>query len=626
MTMRRITQCWLVGVLIFIVPVFNSDANTDTIKWEAFMDGVIQTKMHDEHIAGTTTIITHNGIPVVKKGYGYADVEAKIKVDPDTTLFRIGSISKLFVWISVMQLYEQGKLELDTDINQYLKAFEVPDFNDEPITMKLLMSHTPGFEDHVIELFTSDTTTLKPLGEILEERIPLRVYPPGQVASYSNHGTALAAHIVEIISDMDWHDYVQQNILDPLKLNNTTFNQPLPDALASQMSKGYASGSGQFYEKSFELVPMYAVGAASTTASDMGRFMQALLNYGELDGARILDSTTVKKMFEPLNSPVEGFNSMCYGFMEHSQFGQKIYGHGGDTFWFHSLLVVIPEENIGFFISFNTNTGTVYSDVLESFVSQFLKGKKKEYTVSEQVDLSPYTGEYHSSRYSHSTITKIAKLFSSITISAVDSNRLELKGSGEISYWYPIGDHKFVKERSEELLGFKLKNNKAEQLHFDGLPIITFLRVPFYEKSGLQLFIFIITLLSLIVVVKYWPISRWLEKRYHKITPINPVSRNARWLAWSAAFLSVIFVIGIVIIIIVVNEDLVYGIPLFMKVILSFPMIILLLTIMVWVVMFYNWTNPEISIRSKLFYTWAAIALALFHWQLSFWNMIGYHF
>ena len=155
----------------------------DTTDLESFMDGLLTAVLKEKNIAGATLAVIVDGKVTLTKGYGFADIDKQIPVDPKTTLFRIGSITKLFVWTAVMQQVALGKLNLEADINTYLKDFKIPDEFDQPITLKHLMTHTPGFEDRVIGLFAKDSTKLLPLGTILKKELPDRVRPPFTHAS-----------------------------------------------------------------------------------------------------------------------------------------------------------------------------------------------------------------------------------------------------------------------------------------------------------------------------------------------------------------------------------------------------------------------------------------------------------
>src|SRR5260221_7984229 len=269
-----------------------SQSLEDTLQLKAFMDGIFLTHLRDKHIAGATVSIVKDGKSLLTEGYGFSDVRARHPVNADSTLFRIGSISKMFTWISIMELVAQGKLKLDEDINHYLNDFKIPEAYPEPITLKHLMTHTAGFEDHVIGLFRRDSSYLKPLGQILARELPARVRPAGGVASYSNHGAGIASYIVEQATGKNFNDYVENNILIPLKMNVTTFRQPLPSFLKPMMSKGYAYTHNELTEKPFEYVPLYPIGGASFSALDMAKLMSALFKNGRYNRSPLLGKAT----------------------------------------------------------------------------------------------------------------------------------------------------------------------------------------------------------------------------------------------------------------------------------------------------------------------------------------------
>ena len=224
---------------------------TDRTELEGFLDGVIGTFLLDKHIAGATVSVVKDGALFFAKGYGYADVEKRQPVDPERTLFRIGSVSKLFTWTAVMQLVEQGKLDLHTDINQYLD-FQIPDTYPEPITLTHVLTHTPGFEEDGRELITTDSA--KAMGPWLESHMPERVRPPGVYSSYSNWATAAAGYIVGRQAGTSWDEYIEANILAPLGMTHTTGRQPLPEHLSADMSQGYRWKGGRYQPEKWEII------------------------------------------------------------------------------------------------------------------------------------------------------------------------------------------------------------------------------------------------------------------------------------------------------------------------------------------------------------------------------------
>ena len=176
--MSRIRIVFAFLCLLGILPASAAPA-IDPAELEAFVDGVVHTTMRQNNIVGATVAITQKDQVILLKGYGFADKEKQLPVDPESTLFRIGSVSKLFTWTGLMQLREQGKLDLDTDVNEYLTTLTVPDTFPEPVTLRHLMSHSGGIEDRIVQLFGDEVADMQPYAEILSRELPDRVRAPG---------------------------------------------------------------------------------------------------------------------------------------------------------------------------------------------------------------------------------------------------------------------------------------------------------------------------------------------------------------------------------------------------------------------------------------------------------------
>src|SRR5256712_12820324 len=254
--------------------------------FETFLDALIPSQLQNRDIAGAVVSVVKDGQILFAKGYGYADFAAKKPVLADQTLFRPGSISKLFTATAVMQLVEQGKLDLDRDVNEYLD-FAIPKTYPEPVTLRRLLTHTAGFEETLKNLFVAHESDLKPLRTYLVNQMPPRIFPTGKVVSYSNYGFTLAGYIVEHVSGEKFARYIDNHILKPLRMTNSTFDQPLPVALTPQMSQGYLAAAKK--PRDFEFVQAAPAGALSATPADMTRFMLAFLQDGTVDGVAILN-------------------------------------------------------------------------------------------------------------------------------------------------------------------------------------------------------------------------------------------------------------------------------------------------------------------------------------------------
>ena len=393
----------------------------DPVVLEAFVDGLVQGQLRERRIAGATVALVGGGEVLFTKGYGYADVDARRPVGPEETLFRIASVTKLFTFTAMMQLAEEGRLDLDADVNEYLD-FRIPDTFPEPITLTHLMTHTAGFEEDLRNLFTFDPERLGPLDEWVKDNLPHRVRPPGTFSVYSNYGTALAGYIVERVSGLPWEDYVERRILGPLGMERTTGREPLPEALAPYASQGYAPRSGGFEAQPFELNPGGApAGSMSSTAADMATFMLAFLGGGAVGDARILEEGTVAQMLDRHFAHDPRLPGNGLGFFEMSSHGVRILGHGGNTQWFHNTLALFPEHDLGLFVSFNTTTAAplTYGPFLATFLDRFFPDPPAppEATVTS-ADLARLAGHYRFNRMSYTTFQKAMGLVMTMRVMA----------------------------------------------------------------------------------------------------------------------------------------------------------------------------------------------------------------
>src|SRR5438270_595042 len=318
---------------------------------EAFLDGMMPLQLAREDIAGAVISVVKDGKVLFARGYGYSDVEKKTPVSADSTLFRPGSISKLFNWTSIMQQVELGNLDLDRDVNDYLD-FKIPSTFPKPITLRDIMTHTPGFEETVQELFVPSAKDLTPLDQYVKGHLPVRIYPPFTTPAYSNYATTVAGYILQRVSGEPFDTYIEHHIFQPLEMSHSTTRQPLPEALQPLMSNGYNVASEP--AKGFEFVEAAPAGSSSVTGADMQHFMIAHLQNGRYGDAQILHPETAQTMHTRQFSNLPDMNGMCLGFYEETRNGHRIIGHAGDTDYFHSDLHLILDAGVGFFISYNS--------------------------------------------------------------------------------------------------------------------------------------------------------------------------------------------------------------------------------------------------------------------------------
>ena len=485
---------------------------------EAFLDGVVPLQLEREDIAGATVAIVKDGKLLFAKGYGYSDVTNKKPVSPEVTMFRPGSVSKLFTWTAVMQLVEQGKLDLDRDVNEYID-YKIPDAFDKPITVKNLLTHTPGFEEQVKDLITNRVET-PDLGAYLKTHIPGRIFPPGTVPAYSNYGAALAGYIVERVSGEPFDQYVQDHIFKPLAMTHSTFDQPLPSELAPNMSNGYKLASDK--AEPFETVTPAPAGSLSSSAIDMAQFMIAHLQNGKYGDAKILNPETAQLMHSRLFGLDPAANAMAYGFYEESRNGHRIIGHAGDTECFHSDLHLVLDAGLGFFISYNSaGRGQVSPRTIlwERFLDRYFPFTPTPATTPDSVkqDIAVVSGTYEVSRRSESSFLKAFSLLGETTVSPAENDTIQvdslLAPNGKPKHWQEVSPMIFREVDGQDLLVFKSDESGRMQLIIP-YPFMTFQKVGLWSNSKVMLPVVGVSLFIMLLTLILWFVA-WLTRRHY---------------------------------------------------------------------------------------------------------------
>ncbi|HSP14031.1 MAG TPA: serine hydrolase domain-containing protein [Thermoanaerobaculia bacterium] len=521
---------------------------------ETFLDGFVPLQLEQDDIAGATIAIVKDGKLLFAKGYGYADVEKKQPVVADATLFRPGSISKLFTWTAVMQLAEQKKLDLDRDVNAYLD-FKIPEAFGKPITLKNLLTHTPGFEEVIKDLFV-DVSKQVSLGQYLKTHIPRRIYPPGTVSAYSNYGAALAGYIVERVSGRPFNQYVDENIFKPLGMTHSSFEQPLPKSLAAQMSKGYRSASDG--PKPFEVVGPAPAGSLTSSATDMARFMTANLQGGQYGGARILRPETVTLMHSRAYTLNPAANGMAYGFYEESRNGHRIIAHSGDTEAFHSSLHLIPDANLGFFVSYNSaGIGKVEArgQLWSAFLNRYFAGSPAPQTLATaKEDAKSVAGSYLGSRRAEGSLLRTAGVLSEIVVTpAADgtiTTSLLKNANGKPMKLREVAPLVFRNVDGEDYLAFQRDPTGRMEVMYSTYPVFIFQRVGLGQDRKVLLPVAIVSLSLMALTLLLWPVAALVRRHYGRKLELTPQQRRLRLAVKIVVALDILFVgtlVGIVV-------------------------------------------------------------------------------
>ncbi len=599
------------------VPAAESRADIgDAALLEAFVDGIIEAGMREHNVAGAVIAITKDDGMLLSKGYGFADVAQKIPVDPETTMFRIGSVSKLFTWTALMQLHEQGKLDLDRDVNDYLTSLQIPASYSQPITTANLMTHTGGLEDRIIGLFSLDPESIKPYGEILSSDLPERVRPPGWVSSYSNHGVGVAGALVEDVSGLSWPEYVAQNILEPLDMNHSTAFQPLPEDLVAHMSNGYRYEAGKHAEKGFEFIPLGAAGGISASAVDMSKFAMAHLNQGAIPGGRILRQETAKQMHSPLFQPYSELNGWLHGFVDYTSNNTFMLGHNGGTFWFFTEFVLIPQENVSIFLSTNTaGGGAVNGAVFRGLRDRYFPVEVVLPAGPEQgVDLKLLSGSYATFRHPVTTVGKLLRAAGTINVTATDDGQLMVAGLGSNpTYWQESASGFFQNVDSGRKMKFVL-DEQGTRL-FVGSAGGSFYKLTGIHQPAIQY-----TVLGSSLVILGWVLLAWPVQKLRRKQPVAKNLHRSRSTGWGFALTIFVFLVGLGL---NVSDEIVYGLTGAVTFLLFLPYFaVVLLALQIWLLLpLVRDDTITWSVRGfHLSVTVSAIAVCTL---LSYWNLFG---
>ncbi|HUS25685.1 MAG TPA: serine hydrolase domain-containing protein [Candidatus Binatia bacterium] len=596
---------------------------------EAFFDGIMSAHLQAQHCAGATVSVVKDGKLFFAKGYGFADVEKQEPVIADRTLFRPGSVSKLFTWTAIMQLVEQGKLSLDADVNQYSDV-KLPATYAQPVTLRNLMTHTEGFEDGGIGwLFANKADNLLPLVDTLKKHMPHRVRPPttdfadGTNSSYSNWGTALAGHIIATVSGESFDDYVAKHIFQPLGMDSSTFGEPLPPPLASRMSTGYQYKNGAFKTQGFEFI--HAIGPAgslSSTSTDMAKFMIAHLNDGEFAGQRILKAETAQLMHARALSPNPYVDGAALGFYEVYMNGRRLISHAGDTVAFHSDLFLLPGEKVGLYVSYNTAPTLLFSartDLMKAFMQRYYPAKLPAVKPPADFDqrAAKYAGSYRTIRHAYTTNEAAFGLLGDEKVALTADHTLALAG-GTASQWVEVAPNTFRERDSDRMIAFAEKDGRITHLMDQVLVFIPSYKVAFLESMPLHAGLIGLGLLCFIGAIVTAVRTRRADA--------PRAARGARWLAAAAGLVNLVFLVLLVLTFSGEIDELIYAWPPVFKAALAFPLIAIPLTLaMLWLAV-RAWREGWWTGWARARYTVVALLFAAFLWSLNFMNLVGYKF
>ena len=613
---------------------------TDPAELEAFLDDLFAQEMKEYHIAGAAVAVVKDGKLFFTKGYGYADVENKVPVDPEQTLFKVGSVTKLFTWTAVMQLVEQGKLDLDADINEYLD-FRIPDTYPQPITLKHLIAHTSGFEQRLLGSLVMDPKDLMPVREGLISYMLARVRPPGESAGYSNYNAMLAGYIVARVSGQPYDQYIQEQIFNPLGMDHSTAQWSTPIDLRPYESLGYT-----YADDAFQVFPDHTgqpaglpSGAVQASVTDMARFMIAHLQngcYGDEDMTKgcILKESTAKQMHGTLYTPDPRLLGTAYGFFDFSDNGQRTLGHGGYFPPMRSELLLLPDQNLGVFVAYNTDINILtrqHFGFQRAFFDHYYPAAEVQAT-QPPADFAEragqFVGSYGTTDGSETTLLKIMALG--------DATKISVSGDGALVFTYYGREWRFLEveplylrqvDGPFHILFREDERGRITHMFFDLIPFLAFVKLDWYETPGFHLALALICILIFLTMI---PVALFRAIRNRRPggdrRPAPRGARAAYRIILGISLLNLLFLFGTALGVPRIMQNILLDPPLIMKIALGLGILSAALTIGALVYTVLAWKNSYWNAAFRLYYTLVTVAAVAFVWFLNYWNWLGWRY
>ncbi|MEO8449777.1 MAG: serine hydrolase domain-containing protein, partial [Gemmatimonadota bacterium] len=592
-------------------------------------------------MAGAIVVVTLGGRTLFQKGYGYANIGRKVPMDPARTVVPVASISKTFTWTAVLQLVEQGKLDLDRDVNEYLD-FVVPAAFGTPITLRHLMTHTAGFEETIRSKVAAGDPPESLGAHLKHHAAPDRIYPPGTVQAYSNYGAELAGYIVERASGELFPDYIQRHILDPLGMTASSFRWPVPEALRKDVAAGYStasSGEPLPPEANIEEAIGGPAGSLLSTGADIARYMEAHLDQGRFPGGSLFSAETADRMDAPAFTPMPGAQPTALGFFRGDYNGHRILLHDGDASGTHADMELLMDDRVGFFSVVNSDgtgglIGASYgfrSALFHAFMDRYFpKPPEPEQptakTAAEHARV--VAGEYEMSRRPDGDFMKALYLAARIKVRALDDGTIETPAfinfeRGRPQRWREVGPFDWREVGGGGRLVMKVENGRVVGWLPRDLSGFLIEPVPYLRSAALNLPLLAVSAGVLAIAGIGWPISAWRRRRAVR-TPVDGQERTRR-ATRIAAVTGLAFLLGWALVLLAVSS----GGASFDPKLDPWIRLVHLIGVMAvagaaisWWSVWVTWRRPG-SIGSKAFSLIVALALADLVWFSFAFNLIS---
>ncbi len=616
---------------------------------EAFLDDYLAGQMAEHHIPGVVVSFVKDGEILLSKGYGMADLASQTPYDPQQTLLTVASIGKALTAVGILQLAEQGRIDLHEDVTPYLGPVQLPQNYDQPLTFHHLLTHTDGFEARMIGSAARVEADLLPLADLLNMYMPTQLYAPGEYMTYGNFAANLAGHLAAEVTGRPFEQLMAENILAPLGMSSSTFEQRLSAETQARLATGYNYDHGEYMADPLFYIRYTPEGGLRTTAQDMSLFILALLDGGANGSGRILSQETVNLMFTPQFRPQPQMSGIAYGLFEHLENGNQLFLRDGDGLGTRSRMVLFPAENLGFFISYNSSDSALRLDFTSAILDRYYPDTSSGQAVSvssTSTDLRRFVGSYRPLQADVTTFGKSMYFFSqqveltakdgllSLTTTGMGGEHSSVMGGFEgTSQWAEVAPLQFEQVDGKGQIAF------AEDEHGDITHLYSgqgyhsaFGKLVWYESQGFQ--IALVALASGLIVsgwvqtVIVWPVSLWIDKRRGWARDFVWTETAVRLWTTIVSGMLALFILRAVGVLYAIGSvanlpNFVWGISDEMVRALNAAYLLALLALTLPVLTVLAWLRGWWKSGERVHLTFVTLATLVFGWWAWYWNLLG---
>ena len=610
------------------------DRLSDPRDLENFVDRFFEAQMNRLHIPGLVLTVVKDGEAILTKGFGWADMESGTLVAAEKTVFRVGSVSKLFTATALLQLVERGRIDLNADVGRYLNPVKIDDSFREPVTAAHLLTHTAGFDDRYIGIAARRRVDRLPLPEYIAARLPPRIRPPGELIAYSNHGYALAGLLVEEMSGVPFESYVDEHIFRPLRMTRTSFE--LPARLKTDLAVGYRYLKDEYLPASYDYFNVAPASSLSSTAPDMAHFLIAQLQDGSYHGARILSSETKDEMQRRHFAHHPRLPGRTYGFHERFENGERVLAHAGGLRGYSSYFLLLPRRNVGFFLASNRFEEELHEEFRRQFLDRYFPASSAAVTRAppSPEPVERFKGSYRSLRYfSSRSFEKLMTLASEYRVTAADDN-LSVRYPDDFrqpTRWENVEPLLFRGVGDDGYLAFR-ENERGEVTHMfignEAYEKLAWYETPTFQK---KLFAFFPPAFLVAAVGGGLLYGAGQLRSLSSLRSRRPsVSRSgglAYFIAISLSVLNLSFLVGLGYFGRGVDAySYLYGMPAVMVGLLLLPLLTAALSVVLAVVTSLSWKRGLPSLLGRAYFSLTTILALAFIPFLHYWNLLGFRY